>query len=130
MDSKVEMHIPQQMIEDLMRAEIVRAIPNKEAMADSIVRQALTEKAPDRYGSTSRDSPSKFGVAVTKMIREEAQGIFKEWIEENRPLIRAAMVRDLTKNKQKHLKTFVDQLVSGIATYSMDVRLKIDGDDY
>lgn len=116
-DSKVQMHIPEELISDMIRGEIVRSMPNKGELVASIVRQSLNEKSRG-YGNGT-----KFGEAVNSLIRKEAEKIFAEWVEENRGLIRKAFEHDLLKNKQRHLKTLAAAMVDGIKHFSISVSL-------
>ena len=116
--SEVKIHIPEQLISDTIRAEIVRQIPNKEAFAESVIK-AMLEVKRDSYSST----PTLFQESVRGMILEEAKKIFAEWIEQNRQLIRDALFRYLNGNKQKALTNLCEEISKSIYKYSFNVSL-------
>lgn len=119
MGSELKIQLPTALIEDSIRAEIVRQFPDKEKLATRIIEEALTQKA-DRY---SRSDETLFGAAVKAMIREEAQKIFGEWVEENRDLIRKAFVAELKRDKHKRLAGMVDSLLRDLSRFSVSVSL-------
>lgn len=122
MDSKVEIKIPQTLIEDTIRMEMIKSMPNTEAMVQKIVEVALTSKK-DSYSST----PTYFQQAVNDMIIGEAKKIFQAWLEENRSKIADALVKYLNSNKQKRLTEFAEKIASNINSYGIHVSLDIKG---
>ena len=118
MGSEVKIEIPTILIEDTIRAEIARQIPNKEKFIDSVINFAMSQKR-DTYNST----PTYFQEAVNKMIRDEATRIFGEWLEQNRDNIKKALIKYLNDNKQKALTGLAEQLANNISTYGISVSL-------
>lgn len=119
--SEVKIDIPKQLIEDTIRAELVRKLSeeNKTLLIESIVKYAFDEK-PDRYSSQSF-----FKKVTTEMIQKEVKEIFAEWINENRENIAKALRKYLTENKQKALTAFCEKLSENIASYGVSVNLKL-----
>jgi hypothetical protein len=123
--SKMEIDIPQKMIEDTIRAELIRNISeqSKDKLITAVVEKALTERK-DNY----RGTPTFFEQAVTEMIRETAKGIFREWIESNREDISKAIYAHLNGTKQKRLKEFAEKLANNISSYGISVNIDLRED--
>jgi len=123
--SEVKIEIPQVMIEDLVRAEMVKAMGNKDQLVEKVVQVAMTQKR-DSYSGT----PTFFQETVNKMIREEAEKIFGEWIEQNRSAIRDAMMKFLNANKQKRLTEFCEKLAENITKHGISVDIDLRDKSY
>ena len=121
MNSEVKIQIPQMMIEDMVRAEIIRAMPNKEKVIESVVTQAMTGKK-DSYSN----SPTYFQEAVNKMICDTAVEIFGEWLGANREAIKKALLKYLNEHKQKRLTEIADSLANNISRYGINVNLNFN----
>lgn len=120
MSSEMKIEIPTQLIEDTIRAELIRQIgdENKEELIRSIVKQAMEQKK-DYY----HQSPTYFQEAVNDMIREEALEIFRLWLEKNRADIALAMRKYMTDNNQEMLTKFCESIAGNIRKYGIDVKL-------
>lgn len=120
MSSEMKIEIPTQLIEDTIRAELIRQIgdENKEELIRSIVKQAMEQKK-DNY----HRSPTFFQEAVNDMIRKEALEIFRTWLEKNRTDISQALFKFLNDNKQKRLSEFCESIAGNIRKYGIDVKL-------
>ena len=124
--SEIKIDVPGQLIEDTIRAEMIRtmASQNKEKLIEAVVAKAMSTKS-DNYSST----PTHFQQAVNEMIRNEAKELFKEWIEENRKAIRDALLKYLNANKQKRLTELVEKLANNISAYGIHVNLVLKEDN-
>ena len=117
--------IPEGMIEDVIRAQMVAAVPNPEKWVAAIVTKALEEKV-DSY----RNSQTKFHAAISKCIRDECETVFQEWLVEHRQAIRDAMVAQLTKGSAKRVKAIASKLADGLTDVHVSrITLKISDDD-
>lgn len=116
MDSKLEIKVPSEMIENVVKAEIIKQIPNKEELMTQVLVKMLNEKT----GHYSND-PTYFQKAVQEMIIQETKNILAEWIEENRKGIRENLMKYLNQNKQKALKDFCESLAKHLNRYRVDV---------
>lgn len=121
MGSEMRIEIPKNLIEDTIRAELVRQLSekDKERWLEEIVRHAMSQKS-DQYRNETY-----FQEAINKMIRDEATNIFKEWIDENRANIKAALLKYLNANKQKQLTEFAEKLSKNIMRYGIGVQLNL-----
>ena len=125
-DSRLEIKIPETMVADTIRAEMVRQIiagGAAEQWIKTIVEHAVSEK------ENSYDRTTKFGNAIAKMIREEAAAAFKEWLDENREQVRTALKKALERQGRRAITALVDNITAGLATISPKVKLEIDGQD-
>jgi uncharacterized FlaG/YvyC family protein len=123
--SQVQIHIPEQLISDTIRAEIVRQIPNKEAFAASVIKAALTEKAKDGYGYSNDRGPTIFQKAISDMINAEAKAVFGEWLEQNRTAIREALVKEMTRTQAARVKAIAEKIASGMAQWNVGVNFSL-----
>ena len=120
MGSEMKIEIPTNLIEDTIRAEMVRQISkdNKDKLIEAVVKAAMTQKK-DSYNST----PTHFQEAVNEMIADTAKQIFSEWIESNRAAIAKALFTFLNSNKQKRLTDFAENIAKSINEYGISVKL-------
>jgi hypothetical protein len=122
--SAVQLHIPQQLIDDTIRAEIVRQIPDKSKFAEAVIQAALREKPRDSYGGYGRDNgPTIFQKAITDMINVEAQKVFAEWIEQNRAAIREALIKEMTRSQAARVKQIAEKIADGMMKWNASVTL-------
>ncbi len=122
MSSEMKIQIPEQLISDTIRAEIVRQIggENKDKLVYAVVEHAMTGKK-DSYSST----PTYFQEAVNGMIRDVACNIFREWLEANRDAISKALKIYLTSNKQEMLTELCENLAKNITQYGITIDLQL-----
>lgn len=120
MASEVKIEIPTILIQDTIRAEMMRSLGNTDQLVEAVIKHAMNEKK-DTYNST----PTYFQHAVNEMIRNIAKDIFSEWLEQNRENIKKALLKFLTENKQKMLTDLATQLASNITTYGINVSLTL-----
>jgi len=114
--TEIGITVPQQLIEDLVRAAIVRELGGQQALIEGIVNQALQAKK-DSY----RGSPTIFQEQVQKMIRGVAEEAVRDWIEQQRERIKAAFMKHLQSRDGLAAKKLVDGLIDGVARYSVSV---------
>jgi hypothetical protein len=127
--SAVQIHIPQQLISDTIRAEIVRQIPNKEGFAQAVIRAAMEEKAPNAYGGYRSEGPTVFQKAISEMINAEAKQVFGEWIEQNRKAIRDALIKELTRSQAARVKEIAEKITGGMMAWHATVAIKGTDED-
>ena len=121
MASEMKIEIPTTLIEDTIRAELVRQIggENKEKLITAVVQTAMGEK------EKSYSNETYFQTAVNKMIRKEAEEIFRVWLDKNREEISKALFTYLNGNKQKRLKEFAEKIANNICSYGIHVNLNL-----
>lgn len=118
----MRIEIPTQLIEDTIRAEMVRTMMvngTSEKWVQAIVNKAMSEKK-DRYSDTTA-----FQDAVSSMVVDEAKAIFREWLEANRAEIGKALRKYLTDNKQAALTKMCESLAENISTYGVRITAKL-----
>jgi hypothetical protein len=120
----LNIQVPETLIEDLVRAEIVRALGDNPRMIESVVKVALETK------KNSYDRESRFQSAFKAAIQQEAEEVFKAWIAENRAMFKEALAKELQRMKAKKLKELCGKIVDGLAhVYVRNVSLDISEDD-
>jgi len=117
--SEVKIHIPQELIADTVRTEIVRQIGSNTEMVEAVIKTAMG--APS--GQYSRKTV--FQKAVEDMIVGEATKVFHDWLKENRDGIKLALVKYLNSSKQKRLTMLAENLSDSIAASAVSVHLDL-----
>jgi poly-D-alanine transfer protein DltD len=113
--------IPGEMLNQVIVAEIAKALPDRDLMIERVVRSAINQKV-DHYGKKT-----KFESEVEKMIRETAQNIMSEWIDQNREGIREAFFMAMNRQKGKKLKDLAEKMADGLASvYVRNITIDID----
>lgn len=115
-DQQIGISVPAQLIEDLVRAAIVRELGNQQALVEGIVNQALKKK------ENSYDKETLFQAEVSKQIREIAKQIVAEWVITQKDQIKAAMMKHLQSADGLAIKKLVEGLVDGVSKYSVSVQ--------
>ncbi len=117
---EVKIQIPQELINTVVRAEMVERLGDKQALIEAVVTSAMSAKDDRNYGRETY-----FEVEVRKLIVETAKDVFKEWIDSNREQIRDALLKYLNANKQKRLTEFAENLANQINVYGISVNLNL-----
>ena len=100
--------IPEKMITDVIRAEVIKAVPEPQKWVEAIVDRALKEK------KNTYDSATIFEKTISEMIRKECGAVFAEWLEEHRLKIRDSLVTALSKGKAKRIKEIAEHIATGM----------------
>jgi hypothetical protein len=117
-DSKVEIKIPEQLIEDMIRSKIVEQIGTGHELVKRIVESACDKK------DSSWNKKTILQKAFEEMIRNEAKKIFREWIDTNREAFREAFIAQLSKQKNARLKKLANSVIDEMCGFSVQVRLR------
>jgi len=104
-DSNVKITIPEDMIKGIVLAEMSKALGDKEELMRSVVAAAMSRK------KNNYDRHTVFESMVGDSIRNAAMEAFKEWMDQNKDKIKAALLAHLNKAKQKRLREMVEQMV-------------------
>jgi hypothetical protein len=108
-DMQVLMKIPEEVVRAQVQAAVVAALArDPEKLVRAVVDAALHQK------QNSYDRETIWDGQVHAMIRAVATDAFKEWVEEQRPKIRAAVRARLDASKSKTIDSFADKLVDGV----------------
>lgn len=118
--------VPDEMLKNIILAEVAKAIPNPERWVEAVVRDAMSEKERT-YGKET-----KFEAAIKGEIRTVAKGVFKEWLGGQKERIRDQLVSELNKRSQKRVKEIAAILSDSMAnvcvrSIHLSVRDDIDG---
>jgi len=92
-DSKVEIKVPDDLIRATIMAEVAKSLPNRDKMIEEMVKQILGAK------QNSYDKETEFEKVTRDLIKDQAKGIMKEWLEENKPRIRAALLKEMNRTR-------------------------------
>lgn len=122
-ESTMQIKIPSELIENTIRAEMIRALNangGADKFVEAIVRKALAER------NNSYDRETKFEAAVNEAIRLEVQAAFREWLEEHKPKIRAALKKEMQANGAKRITDIVDKITAGLTYVSYSGNVFLD----
>jgi hypothetical protein len=108
-DTQVVMKIPPEIVQASVKAAVVQALgKDPEALVRAVVDAAMHEKTNSYDRTTIWDSK------VNAAIRDVAAEAFKEWLDEQRPMIRAAVRARLGESRTKLVDDFASKLVDGL----------------
>lgn len=100
-NNELKMTVPQEIINSIVKTQIVAAIGKSEALIAGVVEAILNHK------DSQYDKHTAFEKQTMEVIRTTAVEVFKEWLKENRDKVRSALITQLNVNK----KTIVDKMV-------------------
>lgn len=120
MATEVKIDIPTSLIEDTIRMEMVRQMPNKEAIMAEVIRKAMTAKK-DGYSNSKTVFQETFETKIMDTVRE----IVGEWMELHRGELKDHLVKYLTQGKKEFMNKFADALINGITKYEIHVNIDL-----
>lgn len=112
---QIGISVPNQLIEDLVRAAVVRELGQQEKLIEGIVSAALKQK------ESSYDKETLFQKMVSKMIRDVAEESVHEWVQQNRERIQTAFIAHLNSPSGEVVTKLVSGMVDGLSNYSVRV---------
>lgn len=112
---QIGISFPNQLIEDLVRAAVVRELGQQEKLIEGIVSAALKQK------ESSYDKETLFQKMVSKMIRDVAEESVHEWVQQNKERIQAAFIAHLNSPSGEVVNKLVNGMVDGLSNYSIRV---------
>lgn len=118
--AEVGITIPTELINDLVRAAIVRELGNQTALIEGVVNAAMSAK------ESNYSSKTFFQATTEKLIRGVADEALKEWIETQREAIKAAFLKYLTSRDGAATKKLIDAMMEGVGRYQATVQFKWD----
>jgi hypothetical protein len=131
-DSAVQIKIPEELVTNMVRAEMVKQLGGLEEVAKQVVIAAMDEPATDRYGSETykwvdgkRFRVTRFETRVNEMLQKEAEAVFQAWIDTHREALNKALMGYLTKNKNKVLKSLCESMVNGLTSFRVHATLSL-----
>ena len=109
-DTQIMMKVPEEVITAQVQAAVAMVLnKDPERLVAAVVEAAMNQKR-DSYNRTTIWEDK-----LNEMIREIANACAKEWLDEQRPKIRAACMKRLGE-KSKLVDTIADKLVSTLTT--------------
>lgn len=120
MAAEVRIDIPTSLIEDTIRAEMVRQMPNKDKIMAEVIHKAMTFKK-DNYSY----SKTVFEETFETKIMDTVTKIVDEWMELHRQELKDHLIKYLTQGKKEFMNKFADALLNGITKYSVGVSIDL-----
>jgi predicted transcriptional regulator len=134
MSNPVNLTIEPKVIEGIVSAQIQAAIVAQfnrtPEMMESLVASVLSRKVDDKGAVSDYSSYNKYSlvdVLCQKAIKAEAEKALQQWIEENRPALMAALRKNMDKQKNDLVKSFVaaaDNAMKAQFRISCDIKLE------
>lgn len=121
--SEVSIAIPDELIKTLVMAEVTKALGSQEQMIAAVVKTAMERK------ENSYDRETVFQKQVLKHIGDMAAEAFKEWLTANAATVKAAVLRELNKNKAKFADQLTTALLDGRFYVQPTISVKIGTED-
>lgn len=120
--AEVSVDVPEEMVTDLIRAEMVKALGSKDQLVEAVVKAAMTAK------KNSYDRDSLFATGVNLAIRQAATETFQAWLQKKKKVIEKAIQRRLSGEGDEFVEKIAKQIVEGLAT-SFSVRATLTIED-
>ena len=127
---KVDPSVVTSVLEKRIQAAIVAQLGDEDELIGHAVRLALSEKVDRKGSSTSRyDSDLRYDfleVLTTNSIQEAAKAALMEWLEQNKALIRKAVLEELdSPERQKSIaKAYADAIETSLSSsWRMDCNI-------
>ncbi len=120
MAAEIKIDIPQNLIEDTIRAEMIRQMPNKEAIMSEVIRKAMQAKR-ENYSYSKTIFQDEF----EKQIMETVKTIIGGWIELHKKELSDHLIKYLTKGKNEFLTKFAEALINGVTKYSIGININL-----
>lgn len=105
--SEVSICIPEDLIKTLVMAEVSAALGKQDELIAAVVKSAIQAKK-DNYSKQTI-----FEEQVHEQIRAVAVEAFKGWLGDNAEKVRAAILRELEKNKKAVADSLAKALIDG-----------------
>jgi hypothetical protein len=115
--------LPQVIVEDIVKAEIVRHLGKRDELVGAIIGNVIGEQCKcdrHRYGTPKG---SVLACEMEKQIQQVCKDIVSAWIAENREKFKTELVKKLAKPEQ--LRALVSSFAAGISTGSWGVHVQL-----
>lgn len=113
--------LPQVIVEDIVKAEIVRHLGKRDELVASILGNVIGQECKcdkHRYNQPKR---TVLACEMDRQIEQVCKDIVAAWITENQQKFKAELVKKLGKPEQ--LRALVDGFAAGISTGSWGVQV-------
>ena len=118
--------LPQTIVEDIVKAEIVRHLGKRDELIGGILNNVMGAECKCDKHRYSRDNNKRsvFACELEKQIEQVVKDIVAEWIKESREKFKAELTKRLSKPDQ--LRALVSSFAEGIqaGTWGVHVTLK------
>lgn len=113
--SSVKVELPAEITKDLVEAHIKAAVvaalaKNPEDLVRGVVEAALRQKR------NSYDSASIWDQQLNEAIRASAEGAFREWLDEQKPLFKKLFKERLGKEYRRIIDALAEKLIGGLGS--------------
>lgn len=115
--------LPQVIVEDIVKAEIVRHLGKRDELVGAILGNVIGQECKcdkHRYGHTKR---TVLACEMEKQIEQVCKDIVAAWISNNRAKFQAELEKRLAKPEQ--IKALATAFVAGIVTGSWKVHVEL-----
>ena len=124
MKSNVNVEISEDLVKPIIQAKIQAAIvtemsKDKDGLLEAMVNGAMTQKVNDdgrRVKDSYYNKTPFIEVLCKNAIQEAAREAMKDFIEENKPLIKEKIKKELTRKNSMMAKAVVDGMVKNMQT--------------
>ena len=125
----VDANVVQKIVENKISAEVTKSLGGIDAIVERMVSIALNQKcnSDGRIGDYNSDNKYTFMEAMTgKLVKECAEKALREWLEENREKVIAAIKKELSKPaNQKEMVNAYLAAVNGSFQSSWNFQCKV-----
>jgi hypothetical protein len=116
--------LPQAIVEDIVKAEIVRHLGKRDELVGSIINSVMSVECKcDKHRYSHNVKRTVFACEMEKQIEQACKDIVAGWIAENREKFKAELTKRLSKPDQ--LRQLVSSFAEGISTGSWGVQVQL-----
>lgn len=117
--------LPQAIVEDIVKAEIVRHLGKREELLGSIIDHVIGQpcKCEKHRYSSGRDQKSVLSCELEKQVEQACKDIVSEWIKQNMGKFKTELEKRLSKPDQ--IRALASSFVAGISTGSWGVQVQL-----
>lgn len=116
--------LPQVIVEDIVRAEIVRHLGKREELIGAILGNVVGQECKCDKHRYSRDGKrTVLACEMEKQIEQACKDIVAGWIEENKEKFKAELVKRLSRPDQ--IRALASSFVAGISTGQWNVQVQL-----
>lgn len=117
--SEVKMTVPEEVLSSIMKAQVVAALGKSEHLIKAVIDSAMTQKR------NSYDRNTIWEEQMMEAIRSAVKDTWEEWLKEQKPAIKKALIARLKADNSKAIAQIVDNLVGGYAIVNPKVILEV-----
>ena len=116
--------LPQAIVEDIVKAEIVRHLGKRDDLIGSLINSTMSVECKcDKHRYSHGPKRTVFACELERQIEQALKDIVAGWINENREKFKAELTKRLSKPDQ--LRSLVSSFAEGISTGSWGVQVTL-----